>query len=334
MSSRARARVIVAVVAAAAATAAGVLAWAGRADEGQVAEGPGGPREGAPPLVLDALVDDPAEAAALRSAATLYEGGDRAAALLAFSAILERDPAAIYAAIGAAFSRWPDGTLDDLQALAEEQPGSGLVQLHLGLALLWTGRDPEAQEAWRAAEELEPDTSAAVRAESLLHPEMPAGRPFFVPGEPLPRELENQLPALQLEQLEQLEQRAATQGSARAWIDYGTALQRAGATLSAVVAFERAAELEPESPEALVAAAIARFDKDAPSETFSRLGPLTDRFPEEDVVRYHLGLSLLWLGSVDEAKEQLARALDGDEATVWSREAQRLLDELANAAAG
>ena len=157
---------------------------------------------------------------------------------------------------------------------------------------------------------------------------MPAGRPFFVPGTPLPEELANRLP---LEQLEELGRRAEASDTARAWLHYGTALQRAGRPVSAREAFDRAAELAPEDPEALVAAALARFDKDAPSQAFSRLGPLADRFPDEPVVRFHLGLALLWLRQVDEAREQLDRAVAAGDGTIWGREAALLLDRLEEA---
>src|SRR5262245_12595918 len=266
MSSRTRTRAIVAAVAVAAAVVAGVVAWVGRGEEGTASVAQGGPREGSPPLVLDALVDDPAEAVGLRSAADLYQSGERRAALEAFNELLEREPGSLYAKVGAALSLWPDGTLSQLRELETANPESALVQLHLGLTLLWQGRQAEAEEAWRRAEELEPDSPAAVRAESLLHPEFPAGRPFFVPAEQLPQDLARLLPT---EQLAQLRQRATDSDSAREWIDYGVGLQRAGLTVSAREAFERASALEPDNREALTAAALSRFDKDDPSEAFS-----------------------------------------------------------------
>ena len=63
-------------------------------------------------------------------------------------------------------------------------------------------------------------------------------------------------------------------------------------------------------PEAQVAAAVGRFDKANPSLTFSRLGPLAKRFPKSQSVRFHLGLCLLWLGTSNEAKQQLRLARD------------------------
>ena len=60
------------------------------------------------------------------------------------------------------------------------------------------------------------------------------------------------------------------------------------------------------APDAQVAAAVVRFDKTRPVLAFSRLGPLTRRFPHASTVRFHLGLLLLWLaraqpGAVAEA---------------------------------
>ncbi len=77
-----------------------------------------------------------------------------------------------------------------------------------------------------------------------------------------------------------------------------------------------------------MAAAVGRFDKDAPSQAFSRLGPLVRRFPRSPTVRFHLGLLLLWIGQVDEAKRQLARAERDGPSTVAGREARRFLDRL------
>jgi tetratricopeptide (TPR) repeat protein len=324
---RTRARLLVVAVAVVAAAVAAVVAWAGRPDDGQVSTQPER-REGAPPLALDALVSDRTEAAGLESAARLYRDGQRRAALDGFRQVLESSPDSLYARVGLAFSLWPDGTFEELRRLEEREPRSALVQLHLGLAQFWEGRDQEAQEAWRRAEQLEPDSAAAVRAESLLHPEMPAGRPFFVPSEPLPPELEGELP---LDQLAALEERAAPADDATPWIQYGVALQRAGRPLSAVEAFDRAVELEPENVEALAGAAVARFEKDDPPQAFSRLGPLSDRYGDEPVVRFHLGLCLLWLRRVDEARDQLRQAVSIGGETVWGRHAAQLLASLDSA---
>ena len=76
------------------------------------------------------------------------------------------------------------------------------------------------------------------------------------------------------------------------------------------------------------AAAVSRFDKDEPAIAFSRLGPLTRRFPRAQTVRFHLGLLLVWIGDAEGAKRQLqqVRALGSE--TRLGREAKRFLDRL------
>ncbi|HWC32028.1 MAG TPA: tetratricopeptide repeat protein, partial [Actinomycetota bacterium] len=71
---------------------------------------------------------------------------------------------------------------------------------------------------------------------------------------------------------------------------------------------------------------VVRFDEDDPSAAFARLGPLTRSHPDEPVVRFHLGLLLVSLGQVAEAREQLAHAARGE--GLYGREARRLLTRL------
>jgi tetratricopeptide (TPR) repeat protein len=277
VNPRIRARFLVALAAAAAAAVAVAAAIVqGRADHD-----PGEP----PPLELSA--DSPA----LRAAEAAYERGDRRVAGEQFEAFLGRDPGSVEAAVGAAIAAWPDGTIERLRDLAAEHRASGVVRLHLGLALFSAGKRDEALREWREAERRDPDTPAALRAEDLLHPDMAPGRPYFYPAS----------------------DRLAD----------GVALQRAGRPVSALRAFERALAAEPDSLEAQVAVAVARFDKDEPAQAFSRLGPLAAEHPEAEIVRYHLGLLLLWIRALDEAKEQLSRATRGDGA--YARLAQDLL---------
>ncbi|MCC6223191.1 MAG: tetratricopeptide repeat protein [Thermoleophilia bacterium] len=320
MSSRARAYLLVAVIAAAAAAIAVAVAWSGQPEE---AAG-GGPREGVPPLVLDVLVEDEGQARRLAEAAALYAGGRLAEALAAFGAELELDPDSVPAAVGAALARWPRGTLAALEQLAAANPGSALVRLHLGLVRFWRGEDALARQEWARAEQAEPDSGAAVRAESLLHPDLPAGRPFVVASATPPAEL-SALPPLR--QLEELGRWAGKEGTAPAWVTYGSALQRAGRPVSARAAFERAVELAPADPEALAALALGGFDKDDPGATASSLELLAERFPGEPAVAFHLGLVYLWVGQVESGRAALERARLAA-GTVWATEAARLLDRL------
>jgi hypothetical protein len=100
--------------------------------------------------------------------------------------------------------------------------------------------------------------------------------------------------------------------------------------VSAREAFIEAAAADVDSLPAQVAAAIGRFDKDDPSQAFSRLGPLADE-DRSGVVRYHLGLALSWLGQLQEALRQLQLASEEDPDGFYGREAKRLLDRLEGA---
>jgi tetratricopeptide (TPR) repeat protein len=313
VSPRARVAVLVAVAAlaaAAVAVAAGVL---GRDDDG------GGGRKGNPPLLLDLGVRDDSEAKDLRRAARLYDQDRPEEARPIF-----RRYSSVPARIGLALAGWPRGTQGRLEQLSAAHPRSGAVRLHLGLAYFWAGRDADAVDAWRAAARVEPDSLYAIRASDLLHPGQAPGLPTFVPGFDAPAALNGLPPARQLALL----RRNAAHGDAHAKILYGVALQRLGHPVSAERTFAEAARIAPSDPEALAAAAVGRFRKDAPERAFSRLGPLTRRFPHAATVRFHLGLCLLWLGQLEEAKRQLALAKRSAPRSPLAREANRFLARL------
>jgi tetratricopeptide (TPR) repeat protein len=276
-----------------------------------------------PPLELGLLVRDDPEARALRDAEAQLESGERDEARASFEELLAANPDSVEAAVGAAIASWPNGTVERLEALVSEQPESGVARLHLGFALLAAGDGESAAREWREVERREPDSPAAVRADDILHPDFAPGRPPFVAPIEAPPGLEGLTPQ---EQLEELERRAAA-GGVDEKLAYGIALQRVGRPLSAREAFDAAAVADPDDLSARVAAAVGRFDKDDPSQTFSRLGPMAST-DEGGVVRYHLGLALSWIGQVAEAKRQLGLAVDEDPDGFYGREAQRLLDRL------
>lgn len=317
-----------AIVAAAAALAATIAVGAavlpGTEPAPPASAGPATPRAGAPPLVLDLGVRDDAEARALGRAAALYAQGRRAGAL----AVFERH-GSLEARVGAAFARWPQGTLDRLQQLGGLYPRSALVQLHLGLALFWSGL-AGATQAWQQAEDVEPDTPYAVVAGDLLHPQFARGLPVFIPSFETPAAIRALPAARQLAALE----RAAATGGMRQKLLYGVALQRLGRPRSAEQAFAQAARLAPADAEAQVAAAVGRFDKATPGLAFSQLGPLVRRFPGEPSVRFHLGLLLLWTGRVEEGKRQLRLARATQPESPLAREAGRYLERVAQAQKG
>lgn len=320
MSRRTRVFVVVAVAALVAAVAA-VGAVLLLDDEEQRASGP---RPGNPPLVLDLGVRTDPEAVALRRAERLYADDKRNEAKAVFARY--DSPAA---EIGSAFSTWPGDAVARLERLASERPRDARVLLHLGFAHFWAGQDAEAVADWRRAARVEPDSPSAGRAEDLLHPDFPRGRPVFVPSFPVPADIERLDPPRQLAVLA----RRARGRDVRAKLLYGIALQRTGRPVSAQRQFDAAARLAPGEAEPQVAAAVARFEKARPSAAFAQLGPLSRRFPRSQSVRFHLGLLLLWLARVQQnavadGKNQLTQARDLGPETNLGREANRLLDSL------
>jgi Flp pilus assembly protein TadD len=254
---------------------------------------------GAPPLALDLGLREDAEARALAGAAKLYDAGKRREAAQVFDRY-----GSVEAQVGTALATWPNGSLARLRALAEEHPRSALVRLNLGLAQFWEGQGGEAAASFRAARRLEPDTFYAIRADGLLHPRFAPGLPPFTPSFELPARL-RQLPTARL--LPAL--RRAAESEPRLRLLYGSALQRLGRPLSAQRQFRLAAAALPNDPEAQVAAAVGQFSKAQPSKAFSQLGPLARRFPKAATVRFHLGLMLLWMADVKDARVQLRRAV-------------------------
>lgn len=325
MTPRQRTSAIVAAVSLAAAgvTVGVTLAQSDRAPSPVAgAAAVGKPLEGAPPLALELGLRDDAEARDLKAAARLLQAGKRIEAARRFSQYHSLD-----AQVAQIVAQWsPDAGLRGLQALALEHPDSGLVQLHLGLALVWVGRVGEAEQAWRLAAVRDPDTPYAVRAGDLLHTDLPRGLPGFVPSFADPPGLVGLAPAAVVARL----RRRAEQGGAHDRITYGVALQRLERRVSAERQFALAAAAAPDDPEALAAAAFGRFDKEHPERAFSQLGPLAKRFPHSATIRYHLGILLLWLGQVDQARQELRLAVaDGRQGESVVAAARAVLAELA-----
>jgi tetratricopeptide (TPR) repeat protein len=320
-----RARIFVIAGAAACLAAGGTVALAVITSNGKGGkESRPVPLAGAPPLALDLGVRTDPEARALRRGERLYSSKKRAAAGRIFRRY--ESPAA---EVGSAFAAWPDSSLATLERLASEQPKNSLVLLHLGYANLWAGKSEQANAAWRRAASAEPDTMSAQRADDWLHPGFPPGEPLFVPSFEPPARLANLSPPRQLELLA----KDASRPDAHAKLLYGLALQRLGRRLSAQRQYEDAARLAPNDPEAKVAAALGRFDKSNPSAAFSRLGPLTRRYPRAATVRFHLGLMLLWMaraqpGALAEGRRQLRLAAREQPGSPLAREAKRLLARL------
>jgi tetratricopeptide (TPR) repeat protein len=283
------------------------------------------PRKGLPSLALDLGVRTDPESRALRQALRLYQARRPKQAGEIFGRYHSLE-----AEIGAAFADWPAGTLERLRTLAGTHPHSSLAALNLGTALYWSREDADALTAWRAAARLQPDTYYAVHANDLLHPRTVPGLPVFVPSFPEPRKLGGLSPPQQLALL----RRDAARGGADAKILYGVALQRLYHQRSAERQFAAAAREAPDDPDARVAAAVGRFDKASPTLAFSRLGPLVRVFPHAQTVRFHLGVMLLWLDQLDQARKELQQAHDTNPGSPLGKQASGYLSALRMAGTG
>jgi tetratricopeptide (TPR) repeat protein len=225
-------------------------------------------------------------------------------------------PSALTAEVRAAIAAWPHDTLARLRALAAKHPRSAFVHLHLGLADYSSRDDTGALAQWQTAKRVDPDTPSAVLADNFLHPNSPRGLPQFFPSFNLGNRTLAALAA------------AARRPDVRAKLAYGVALQRLERPVSAERQFAAAAALAPNDPQAQVAAAVGRFDKDKPAAAFSRLGPLTQRFPRSQTVRFHLGLLAIWIADFADARKQLKLAVAAAPETRFAMEARTLLKSL------
>lgn len=205
-------------------------------------------------------------------------------------------------AVREALDAWPSGTTRRLRLLAAQNPHSAFVRFELGLALALAGQTGQAQQAWRSARGVQPDSPSAVRAEDALHPETPPGKPPFVASFARPRTPVERLLARGIE------------------------LQQALRPVSAERAFAAAARAAPDDPEAQVAAAVGLYDKDRPALAFSRLGPLARRFPRAQTVRFHLALLLIYLRQFPQARRELALAVADGPGTPLGKRARTLLN--------
>jgi tetratricopeptide (TPR) repeat protein len=209
------------------------------------------------------------------------------------------------AAVRAAFSTWPHGTVDRLQVLANRYPRDPIVQLNYGLALDCRGYLADAAQQLERAKRVGRDTQYEIDADQLLHPSFfQGGYPVFEPttGDPL--------------------------------LVRGSLLQRQGHQHSAERVYLQAARRHPNDPEAQVAAAVGRFDMDKPAAAFSHLGPLTKRFPHSQVVRYYLGLLLVWIGQRNEAVAEFRQAVALGPETTLGRQVSSLLARIDRGGSG
>jgi Flp pilus assembly protein TadD len=316
-------RVVVIVALAALIAAAAVVGVTLLQTRGERTTVPGAvvtPRAGQPPLDLNFGVQTSAEARALTGAQTLYNANHLAQAAAIFARYHS-----VEAQLGAAFAAWKQDGFATVQQLAAAHPGSSVALLHLGIADYWAGQNADAVAAWDKAAKVGADSPYGVKAEDLLHPTLKIpGLPYLVLDFDVPHAIAK-LPAAQ--QLAALA-RAAAKPDARAKLLYGSALWGLQRPLSAERQLAAAAKLAPRDPVARTAAAVGLFTKANPVQAFSRLGPLTGVFPRAAVVRFHLGLLLLWSGERKKAVEQLRLAAADQPSSSYAEDARRLLSRL------
>src|SRR5437763_13262931 len=201
--------------------------------------------------------------------------------------------------VRAALAQTPRAAAQALEPLAQEAPDDPVVQFNYGTALFCAGYLADADSAYRAAKTAGRDTFYEIQADVVLHPQ------FFGQGYP-----------------------PFFSASRDPLLVQGEIFQRAGHERSAERVFARAARLHPHDDEAQVAAAVARFDMDDLSASFSRLGPLVRRFPRSQSVRFHLGLLLAWTGQRNQAVAEFRRARALGPTTRLGRQAATFLGGL------
>ena len=228
--------------------------------------------------------------------------------------------------------RLAGGSLERLEQLGGSIPRSALAQLHLGLARLWAAaggcRDGVARGARRASRTRATRCAPA----DLLHPE-------FAPR-PARLRARGALPA----GVASCRRRASS--SACATAPSPRPKGRAGRLLYGSRSSGSAGRVSARARLRGGGAARARRARGAgrrrgrplrqgrPAAAFSRLGPLTRRFPQAATVRFHLGLLLLWTGRSTRRSGSCGSRERAAARLAPRREARRYLRELEEAGTG
>jgi tetratricopeptide (TPR) repeat protein len=305
-----RTRVYATVLAVAALVVGGVVSVTWLQSRGQSTSSALKPRPGIPPLLFDYGLRADQENTDLAHGASLLKSGKRAQAAQLFARYHD-----VQAQLGTAFTQWPD--LDAVEKIAAQNPHSAVAQLHLGLALAYAGRDSDAVTALKRVDTEFPDSPSSVDAENLLYSRDFPGLPYLIVPVSAPS-------APTLAQQVAIAARDARTGGAQAKLRYGVMLWRLQRRVSAQRWLDAAAKLDP-SPETLTAAAVSAFTKRKPVGAFGRLGPLTGRYPNAPVVRFHLGILLLWTHQLGKARTQLRLVVASQPDSLYGKEAQKLL---------
>jgi tetratricopeptide (TPR) repeat protein len=255
------------------------------------------PRAGTPVIELEIPPSSP-----LRQAQKLLDSKHPQPAA---AAAIFRHYASPEAKLGLAFAEWTGpSSLGRVQAIAAANPDNPAVALNLGWAYFQAGRNADAASAWQRAASRFPDSPYAVDALDALNPGVLVGLPPIVVD---PRAV----PA---------KARAALAAGVRSWDREHV--------ISARRQLNAAARLAPNSPEALVAAAVARFSPASPKAPYPILGPLSGTFPHDSIIRLHLGLIDFWRKNFANAKAQLRLAAAEQPGSVYAKQARLLLQAL------
>ena len=272
----------------------------------------GAPRKGAPPLELDFGVRDDAEARALARAATPLQRrppGRRPRPSSPATARSRRRSAP-------PSPRWPGHALDDLKRIvsvpsAERARGAAP---RLGVPLVGTQRRRRRRLGARGQ-----GAARLARRRRRRH------------GAPLSRDRSGPAdrrsarcappPAIAKLPAAAGARRSGPRGGppdANAKLLYGLALWHLERPVSAERQFRRAAALAPHDPLAQTLAAVGAFSKARPVTAFSRLGPLTGVFPKAAVVRFHLGILLIWTRQLEKGEQQLRLAIADNPKSIYA----------------
>lgn len=252
-------------------------------------------------LQLELGLQRDAEARALAQAQILLDRDGQAAQA---AAIFQRY-SSVEARLGAAFANWSGpGSLAAVKAIAAGAPDSPAALLNLGWADFQAGENAAAASAWQQTAARFPDSPYAIDALDALHPGVAPGLP------PIVVDL------------------AAVPHKAVADLRAGVRLWDLKHVVSARRKLAAAARLAPGSAEAQVAAAVARFSPAQPFAPFPHLGPLSATFPNDPIVRLHLGELLLWTRQVGKGKAQLRLAIAEQPKSAYAKQAKLILEAL------
>jgi tetratricopeptide (TPR) repeat protein len=206
------------------------------------------------------------------------------------------------AAVRDAFAHAPRDAARRLELVARSGRGDPVVLFNYGVALYCAGYLGDAGQVFLAAKKAGRDTYYEMRADEFLHPQylQPEDGLYPIPVLVRPNTL----------------------------VQQGQLLQRQGHQHSAERLYARAARLHPDDDESQVAAAVGLFDEANLVPAFSHLGPLVERFPKSQVVRFNLGLLLAWTGQRDQALTEFRRARALGPRTKLGRQAAQILGKV------